>query len=78
MAEAVEIAQQVLVGFHAVTFHPAAPVLILRGLVGMFEDVLHDVALEGTVDLCGKLFFELDFGIQAVHIERNFVQLGQK
>lgn len=25
-----------------------------------------------------KLFFELDFGIQAVYIERNFVQLGQK
>ena len=78
MAEAVKVAQQVLVGFHAMAFHPAAPVLILRGLVGMFEDVLHDVALQGVIDLCSKFFFELDFGIQVVHIERNFVQLEQK
>ena len=36
------------------------------------------VVTAGGVVVCGKLFFELDFGIQAVHIERNFVQLGQK
>ena len=63
VAKIVEVPEEILFHFHAVALHAASPVIVVRGVLRILEDELHDIALQGRINLGGKFLLEFEFGV---------------
>ena len=62
LAQGIKAAQEIFVCLHAVAFHAAPPVLVVRGAFGVLADKLDHIALQSAVNLACKLFLKGNFG----------------
>ena len=64
VAQIVEVAEQVFIDLHAVAFHTASPILVVRRSLGVLEDETNDIALKGIINLAGKSLLQFNLGFE--------------
>jgi hypothetical protein len=73
VAQIVEVAEQVFIDLHAMAFHTASPILIVRGSLGILEDEANDIALKGIINLAGKRLLQFNLGFEDPGHSRGYV-----